>query len=791
MRKLVLLAVLAVLAAATLPAEPRHMLDFLLPRGGSRGTIVEVAFHGISLESPREVLFYTPGIRASDFVPLAKPGDGFKAKFEIAADCPLGEHVLRVRTATSLSDAVTFWVSRFPTVMETETKIGDNDTFAKAQPVPLNSTVEGQIQPGDDMDRDVYRVDVQQGQRLSVEVEAARLGTLHSGGENDLAVRILDARGNEIGSNDDSALYVQDPVLSIVAPATGQYYVEIRQQFFQRPQQAWYRAHIGNFSRPTAIFPAGGQTGSALQARVLGDPTGERTEAIALPATPGNLEYYSEGAPSPNVLRVSPYLNVIWAGDATPVPTLPAALNGIIDKTGEAQTYRFTARKNAAWQVRVYGRTLGAPIDPKIWIRAANTPKNLLEADDARLQDLGYVSQRGNWRIKDQLDPIAIFAVPADGAYLIGVEDTTGAVNLYTMLPAGQYDAKEVAQDVSQLFTGIRVQCAQCHNHPFDRWTQDDYYGFVSFFTGVKRKQASEAREFYVYDDPNAPPAKHLLDGHPVPPKFLGGEAPDVTGKDPRVALAAWLTSKDNALFRQNLANRIWAQFFGRGIVEPVDDVRISNPPSNRELLEALGQHLADYNFDARRLVRDICNSRIYQLDSAPNATNRDDDSQFSHARLRRLRADVMLDAISEVTATPSSFNNSPGGLRAVQLFEGGYRANNLFLKTFGLCSRESINVSETRLEPTLAQALHLINGDTVEGKLARSTMIADMLKDGRKPEEILDAVFIRALSRLPSEPERKRLLPLLANAANPADRKAYDDVLWAILNSTEFAFNH
>jgi hypothetical protein len=365
------------------------------------------------------------------------------------------------------------------------------------------------------------------------------------------------------------------------------------------------------------------------------------------------------------------------------------------------------------------------------------------------------------------------------------------AVNLYTMLPAGQYDAKEVAQDVSQLFTGIRVQCAQCHNHPFDRWTQDDYYGFVSFFTGVKRKQASEAREFYIYDDPNAPPAKHLLDGHPVPPKFLGGEAPDVNGKDPRVALAEWLTSKDNALFRQNLANRIWAQFFGRGIVEPVDDVRISNPPSNRELLEALGQHLADYNFDARRLIRDICNSRIYQLDSTPNATNRDDDSQFSHARLRRLRADVMLDAISEVTDAPSSFNGNPGGLRAVQLFEGGYRANNLFLKTFGLCSRESINVSETRLEPTLAQALHLINGDTVEGKLARSTMIADMLKDGRKPEEILDAVFIRALSRLPSEPERKRLLPLLANAANPADRKAYDDVLWAILNSTEFAFNH
>jgi hypothetical protein len=363
------------------------------------------------------------------------------------------------------------------------------------------------------------------------------------------------------------------------------------------------------------------------------------------------------------------------------------------------------------------------------------------------------------------------------------------AVNLYTMLPAGQYDAKEVAQDVAELFTGIRVQCAQCHNHPFDRWTQDDYYGFVSFFTGVRRKQASEVREFYIYDDPNAPPAKHLLDGHPVPPKFLGGETPDVQGKDPRVALAEWLTSKDNALFRQNLANRIWAQFFGRGIVEPVDDVRVSNPPSNRELLEALGHHLADYDFDARRLIRDICNSRVYQLESKPNATNRDDDSQFSHARLRRLRADVLLDSISAVTATPSNFNGSPAGLRATQLFEGGYRANNYFLKTFGLCSRESINVSETRLEPTLAQVLHLLNGDTVEGKLARSTVIADMLKEGLKPEEILDAIFVRALSRTASEPERKRLLPLLA--ANPKDRKAYDDVLWAVLSSTEFAFNH
>jgi hypothetical protein len=362
-------------------------------------------------------------------------------------------------------------------------------------------------------------------------------------------------------------------------------------------------------------------------------------------------------------------------------------------------------------------------------------------------------------------------------------------VNLYTMLPAGQFDPKAVAQDVSEVFTGVRVQCAQCHNHPFDRWTQEDYYGFVSFFTGVKRKVASEEREYFVYDDPGAPPAKHLLDGHPVPAHFLGGDAPEVKGKDPRQALAEWLTAKDNVLFRQNMANRIWAHLLGKGIVDPVDDVRISNPPANRELLEALGQHLADSNFDAKRLIRDICNSRIYQLSATPNETNRDDDRQFSHARLRRLRADVLLDAVAEVTGTPSSFNQTPNGLRAVELYDGNRRAGNYFLKTFGLCSRDSVNASETRLEPTLAQALHLINGDTVETKLARSQWIANMLAVGKKPEEVLDQLYLRAYTRKPSDAEKKKLLALVS--AKTRDRQGYDDIFWAILNSSEFEFNH
>jgi Protein of unknown function (DUF1549)/Protein of unknown function (DUF1553) len=363
------------------------------------------------------------------------------------------------------------------------------------------------------------------------------------------------------------------------------------------------------------------------------------------------------------------------------------------------------------------------------------------------------------------------------------------AVNLYTMLPQGQYDAKAVAQDVAQIFTGMRIQCAQCHNHPFDRWTQDDYYSFVSFFTGVKRKVASEARELYVYDDPNAPPAKHLLTGQLMPARFLGGASPDVKGKDPRLALAEWLTAKENPLFRQNMANRVWAHFFGRGIVEPVDDVRISNPPSNRELVEALGQHLADYDFDLKRLIRDICNSRTYQLSSNTNESNKDDDQMFSHAHLRRLRADVLLDSIAQVTQTPSRFNEEPAGLRATQLYEGSRRSGSYFLKTFGLSQRDSVNVSETRTEPTLAQALHLVNGDTIQGKINQSPVIRELLNQKKKPEEIIDELFLRSLSRKPSEPERKKMMALVS--ATPSDRKAYDDIFWALLNSTEFSFNH
>jgi hypothetical protein len=484
-------------------------------------------------------------------------------------------------------------------------------------------------------------------------------------------------------------------------------------------------------------------------------------------------------------------LRVIPSGLCTDDEFLRRAYLDLIGLPPTTEEYkRFVAGKSKNKRAELVDELLKRDEFADLWTtKWAEMLKVTSANDDAFGTDKKAAYEYYEW-IRDQvrkntpLDRFARVQIASAGSNLVDP-----AVNLYTMLPQGQYDPKAVAQDIAQVFTGIRIQCAQCHNHPFDRWTQDDYYSFVSFFTGVKRKMASESREFYVWDDPNAAPAKHLLDNRPMPAKFLGGDSPDVKGKDPRVALADWLTSKDNALFRQNMANRVWAHFFGRGIVEPVDDVRISNPPSNKELIEGLGQHLADYNYDIKRLIRDVCNSRTYQLSAIPNETNKDDDQLFSHARLRRLRADILLDAISEVTGTQTTFNNYPMGDRAVQLYEGGRRANNYFLKTFGLSSRESVNASETRLEPTLAQTLHLVNGDLIQGKIDKSTVIPDLLKANATPDKIIENIFIRTLSREPSATERQKMVALVA--ATPKDRKGYDDIVWALLNSTEFAFNH
>jgi hypothetical protein len=377
-----------------------------------------------------------------------------------------------------------------------------------------------------------------------------------------------------------------------------------------------------------------------------------------------------------------------------------------------------------------------------------------------------------------------------------GSNISAGPPNFYTMMVnKWNVDPKPLAADFSQLLLGVQIQCAECHNHPFDRWTMDDYYSFVSFFTGIKRINGIEPRERRIFFDTSSEPAKHLVDERPMPPRVLGASKPVPAGGDPRKALAEWLTAPENKLFRENLANRIWAQLNGRGVIEPVDDVRVSNPPSNPALLEALGARLAELHFDLRGLVRDICNSRTYQLSSTPNTSNKLDTRQFSHAHLRRLRADVLLDSIVDVAGVPGEFQNFPAGTRAVAFHPrnagGDSRgaSSKQFFHNFGLAARNGVAASETKKDPTLAQALHLIVGDTLRDRLAAGGLVKRLVKTKSSPEEIIGELFILALSRRPEAGELQDLLPL-ANSA-PTDPSVYEDILWSLLNSTEFLFNH
>ncbi|MDF1860997.1 MAG: DUF1549 and DUF1553 domain-containing protein [Verrucomicrobiales bacterium] len=367
--------------------------------------------------------------------------------------------------------------------------------------------------------------------------------------------------------------------------------------------------------------------------------------------------------------------------------------------------------------------------------------------------------------------------------------------NYYTMIPQGKVDPIRLSEDTAQIFLGIRTQCAQCHNHPFDRWTIDDYYSFQSFFTGVRRKHGSEAREYFTFVDVDAEPAKHIVDGRPMPHKFLGGDYADVENKDPRKVLAAWMTSPENQLFRQNVANRIWSHFFGRGIIEEVDDIRISNPPGNAPLLSELGRRFAeDYGYDQKKLIRDICLSRTYQLSATTNDSNRDDERFFSHAALRRMRADVLFDCLTSALDYQHKFRRSTAE-RAVAMFEGGRKDdfNAYFFKTFGQARRESVCACEDQTEANLSQALHLINGKTIDDALQRNPQLIPYLMDQYEDDAaVIEALFIRALSRKPTETELHGILALMDETT---DRKVrhqnFNNVLWGLLNSSEFLFNH
>ena len=348
-------------------------------------------------------------------------------------------------------------------------------------------------------------------------------------------------------------------------------------------------------------------------------------------------------------------------------------------------------------------------------------------------------------------------------------------------------DILKVSENVAQVFMGMRIQCAQCHNHPFDRWTMNDYYSFAAFFSQIGRKGTDDPREIVVFNSGGGD-VRHPVTGQVMAPKFLGaGKVADVAGKDRREVMAKWLASPENPFFATNLANIVWAHFFGQGIINEVDDVRVSNPPSNGPLLAEMGKKFTEYHYDFKKLVRDICNSNTYQRATEANESNASDTRNFARGAIRRIRAETMYDCISSVTQTKDKFPGLPLGSRAVQIADGS--VSTYFLSTFGRATRETVCSCEVKLEPTLSQSLHLLNGDTTTQKIAAGGLVAKRLAEKKPPEQIIEELYIRCLSRKPTAAETKKLMDLIAPNANK--QQALEDVFWSLLNTREFMFNH
>ncbi|MFN0056474.1 MAG: DUF1549 domain-containing protein [Planctomycetales bacterium] len=364
-------------------------------------------------------------------------------------------------------------------------------------------------------------------------------------------------------------------------------------------------------------------------------------------------------------------------------------------------------------------------------------------------------------------------------------------------------EPKQQLEDVAQLFLGVRMQCAQCHHHPFERWSQDDYYSLAAFFSQVGRKPSATRGEDLIFHRRGVATATNIKTGAKLRPAALGDAiTPIAADADPRLKLADWLRSPANPFFARALVNRYWKHFFQRGLIEPEDDIRDTNPPTNPELLHALERHFIGSGFDLKDLVRQITRSHAYQLSSAPNQYNLVDRQNYSRYYPRRLPAEVLLDAIDAVAETQTDFTNLPPGTRAVALPDNSYNQSSPFLRVFGRPEGESVCECERVQSSSLAQSLHLINAPDIKGKLASTTGRADRLaKDDRLPEAKVRELYLAALSREPQPTELQTAVdflnePRLGPDNKPIDsqqaaREAYQDLIWALINTKEFLFNH
>ncbi len=354
-------------------------------------------------------------------------------------------------------------------------------------------------------------------------------------------------------------------------------------------------------------------------------------------------------------------------------------------------------------------------------------------------------------------------------------------------------EPEELTPMMSQLFLGIRLECAKCHHHPFESWGQEQFYEFAAYFARVGRKGTGlsppiSGSEEMVFAGKSGS-VSHPLTGKVLPPKPLFGQgfAPNPEG-DYREALADWMTGPENAYFAKVIVNRVWADLMGRGIVEPVDDIRATNPPSNGPLLDELAREFRRQGFDLKKLIKTIMSSRVYALSSEPNGRNRGDTRNFSRHYRQRLRAEILLDAICDATDVPEKFDAAPLGTRANALWT--VRSPSLFLDTFGRPDPNQDPPCERTSDSSVVQALHLMNAPALHEKVTNDEGRAVQLaKSKATPKEIVEELYLATFNRRPDAEELKAAEALFAKGTPAARREAAEDLLWALINSAEFVF--
>jgi hypothetical protein len=383
--------------------------------------------------------------------------------------------------------------------------------------------------------------------------------------------------------------------------------------------------------------------------------------------------------------------------------------------------------------------------------------------------------------------------VTAQGSTLVN-----GAGNFFVL----HDDPRTMAETTSQAFLGMSINCAKCHNHPMEKWTNDQYYKMANLFARVRSKVGGADGDQVIFAAAQGDLVQPLT-GKPQVPEPLDGKAIRMDSpEDRREHLADWLVSPDNPYFSRAIVNRVWANFFGIGLVDPVDDLRKTNPASNEELLDATAKFLAAQKFDLKALMRAILQSETYQRSSVALKENASDRRFYSHYYPRRLSAEVLLDTYSQVTDVPTEFRvdlrnenrglgeKFPVGFRATQLPDT--RVFSYFLKTFGRPDREKTCECERASEPSVAQVLHILNGDTLNQKLAeKNNRVSRWLKENTPAEQMVEEAYLLSLSRLPSEAEKSKMVAAIESAEASDKRSAIEDSLWALLSSREFLFNH